>query len=141
MRDLLNDDQGQNRWRARLRRTLLDLDSRIDFGIYQARTWGRELYERYTVVMDRFHVSGWRRWLFIEPLSEMATLGGGGLVLMLALAVPAFRETSDEDWLKKSELAVTFLDRFGNEIGSRGIRHNDSIPLEEFPDHLIKAVA
>src|SRR5262249_48389574 len=41
---------------------------------------------------------------------------------------------------KKSELAVTFLDRYGNEIGSRGIRHNDSIPLEEYPDHLIKAV-
>ena len=62
-----------------------------------------------------------------------------GLVLMLALAIPAFRDTSDDDWLKKSELAVTFLDRFGNEIGSRGIRHNDSIPLDEFPDHLIKA--
>ncbi|HEV3372602.1 MAG TPA: transglycosylase domain-containing protein, partial [Xanthobacteraceae bacterium] len=123
-----------------MRRILLDLDSRLDFGIYQARTWGRELYERFTVFMDRFHVSGWRRWLFIEPLSEMATLGGCGMVLMLALAVPAFRETSDEDWLKKSELAVTFLDRFGNEIGSRGIRHNDSIPLEDFPDHLIKAV-
>ena len=58
---------------------------------------------------------------------------------MLALAIPAFRETSDEDWLKKSELAVTFLDRFGNEVGSRGIRHNDAIPLEEYPDHLIKA--
>ena len=59
---------------------------------------------------------------------------------MLALAIPAFRETSDEDWLKKSELAVTFLDRYGNEVGARGIKHNDSIPLEEFPDHLIKAV-
>ena len=140
MRDLLHDDQGQNRWKARLRRILLDLDSRLDFGIYQARTWGRELYERFTVFMDRFHVAGWRRWLFIEPLSEMATLGSCGLVLLLALAVPAFRETSDEDWLKKSELAVTFLDRYGNEIGSRGIRHNDSIPLEEFPDQLIKAV-
>ena len=58
---------------------------------------------------------------------------------MLALAIPAFRETSDEDWLKKSELAVTFLDRYGNEVGSRGIKHNDSIPLDEFPDHLIKA--
>ena len=58
---------------------------------------------------------------------------------MLALAIPAFRETSDDDWLKKSELAVTFLDRYGNEIGSRGIRHNDAIPLDEFPDHLIKA--
>jgi penicillin-binding protein 1A len=140
VRDLHHDDQGKNRWLARLRRVLLDLDSRLDFGIYQARTWGRELYERFTVFMDRFHVAGWRRWLFIEPLSEMATLGGCGMVLMLALAVPAFRETSDEDWLKKSELAVTFLDRFGNEIGSRGIRHNDSIPLEDFPDHLIKAV-
>ncbi len=61
-------------------------------------------------------------------------------MLMLALAIPAFRETSDEDWLKKSELAVIFLDRYGNEVGSRGIKHNDSIPLEEFPDHLIKAV-
>ena len=59
---------------------------------------------------------------------------------MLALAMPAFRETSDDDWLKKSELAVTFLDRYGNEVGSRGIRHNDSMPLDQFPDHLIKAV-
>src|SRR5260370_11966766 len=25
-------------------------------------------------------------------------------------------------------------------MGSRGIRHKDSIPLEDFPDHLIKAV-
>ena len=140
MRDFLHDDQGGARWKVRLRRFLLDLDSRIDSSLYQSRTWGRELYERFTVVMDRFHVAGWRRWCFIEPISEMATLGTCGLVLLLALAVPAFRETSDDDWLKKSELAVTFLDRYGNEIGSRGIRHNDSIPLEEYPDHLIKAV-
>ena len=33
-----------------------------------------------------------------------------------------------------------FLDRYGNEVGARGIKHNDSIPLDEFPDHLIKAV-
>ena len=89
--------------------------------------------------MDRFHVGGWRRWVFVEPLSEGATLGAGGFVVLLALALPAFRETADDDWLKKSELAVTFLDRYGNEIGSRGIKHNDSIPLSEFPDALIKA--
>src|SRR5437588_1762017 len=59
---------------------------------------------------------------------------------MLALALPAFRETADEDWLKKSDLAVVFLDRYGVEVGSRGIKHNDSIPLEQLPDHLIKAV-
>jgi penicillin-binding protein 1A len=89
--------------------------------------------------MDRFHVAGWRRWCLVEPISEGLTWGTGGLLVMLVLAIPAFRETSDDDWLKRSELAVTFLDRYGNEIGSRGIRHNDSIPLNEFPDHLIKA--
>ncbi len=105
-----------------------------------AGKWARELYERFTAVMDRFHVAGWRRWIVIEPLSEAATWGAAGVLLMLALAIPAFRETSDEDWLKRSELAVTFLDRYGNEIGNRGIKHNDSVPLEEMPDHLIKAV-
>ncbi len=139
MRDLFHDDENRDHWKPRLRRFLLDLDSRIDFGMYQAKTWGRELYERFTVFMDRFHVAGWRRWYCVEPVSEGLTLGTGGLVLMLALAIPAFRETSDDDWLKKSELAVTFLDRYGNEVGSRGIRHNDAIPLDQFPDHLIKA--
>src|SRR5471032_603486 len=89
--------------------------------------------------MDRFHVAGWRRALN-ELVSEGATLGTAGAVLMLALAVPAFHETSDDDWLKKSELAVSFLDRYGNEVGTRGIRHNDSVPLDQFPDSLIKAV-
>jgi penicillin-binding protein 1A len=139
LRNLFNDDDNRASWKLRLRRFLLDLDALIDFGMYQAKTWGRELYERFIVLMDRFHVAGWRRWCFVEPLSEGLTLGNGGLLLLLALAIPAFRETSDDDWLKKSELAVTFLDRYGNEVGSRGIRHNDAIPLDEFPDHLIKA--
>jgi penicillin-binding protein 1A len=139
LRDLFQNDDNRNRWGPRLRRFLLDLDSRIDFGLYQFQTWGRELYERFTVVMDRFHVAGWRRWFFIEPFSEALSIGTIGMVLLLALAIPAFRETADDDWLKKSELAVTFLDRYGNEVGSRGIRHNDAIPLDEFPDHLIKA--
>ena len=137
MRNLFSN--GADDWLVRLRRFLLDLDARIDFGMYQAKTWMRELYERFTVFMDRFHVAGWRRWYFVEPLSEALTLGTGGMLVMLALAIPAFRETADDDWLKKSELAVTFLDRYGNEVGSRGIRHNDAIPLDQFPDHLIKA--
>ena len=139
MRNLFQRGENRVSWKVRLQRFLLDLDARIDFGLYQAKTWGRELYERFTVFMDRFHVSGWRRWYFVEPLSECLTLGNAGAVVLLALAIPAFRETADDDWLKKSELAVTFLDRYGNEVGSRGIRHNDAIPLDEFPDHLIKA--
>lgn len=137
MRDLYPDPEKE--WKPKLNRFLLDSDARIDTFMFQAGRWSRELYERFSMAMDRFHVGGWRRWVFVEPMSEGATLGMGGLIVMLALALPAFRETADDDWLKKSELAVTFLDRYGNEVGSRGIKHNDSIPLEEFPDHLIKA--
>ena len=126
-------------WKRKLRHFLLDFDARIDSTLFSSAVGARELYERYSTFMDRFYVGRWKRWVFIEPLSEAATIGLGGLILMLALAVPAFRETADEDWLKKSDLAVTFLDRYGNPIGSRGIKHNDSIPLEDFPDHLIKA--
>ena len=126
-------------WKTRFRHFLLDLDARIDSTLFSSAVGLRELYERYSTFMDRFYVGRWKRWVFIEPLSEAATIGLAGLILMLALAVPAFRETSDDDWLKKSDLAVSFLDRYGNPIGSRGIKHNDSIPLEEFPDHLIKA--
>ena len=126
-------------WKQSIHRFLLDLDARIDTAVFQSGRWARELYERFSTFMDRFHAAGWKR-LVVEGLSEGATLGVGGLVVMLALAIPAFRETSDDDWLKKSELAVTFLDRHGNEVGSRGIRHNDAIPLADFPDHLIKAV-
>jgi penicillin-binding protein 1A len=126
-------------WKTKIRHILLDLDARIDSTLFSSGKGARELYERYSTFMDRFYVGRWKRWVFIEPLSEAATLGLGGLILLLALAVPAFRETADEDWLKKSDLAVSFLDRYGNPIGSRGIKHNDSIPLEDFPDNLIKA--
>ncbi len=132
-------DLNPSGWKAKLSRLLLDIDSRLDFGVFLSARAAREGFERFAAFMDRFHVSGFKR-LVVETLSEGATLGLGGMIVMLALAVPAFQETSDDDWLKKSELAVTFLDRYGNEVGSRGIKHNDAIPLEEFPDHLIKAV-
>ncbi len=127
------------KWKQKIRNFFLDLDARIDSTLFSSGKGLRELYERYSTFMDRFYVGRWKRWVFIEPLSEAATIGLGGLILMLALAIPAFRETADDDWLKKSDLAVTFLDRYGNPIGSRGIKHNDSIPLEDFPDNLIKA--
>jgi len=138
LRELYPDPE-RKQWKPKLQRFLLDSDARFDNFLFQSGRWAREVWERFSMFMDRFHVGGWRRWIFVEPLSEAATMGAGGFVVLLALALPAFRETADDDWLKKSELAVTFLDRYGNEIGSRGIKHNDSIPLSDFPDALIKA--
>jgi penicillin-binding protein 1A len=134
LRDLFPED-----WRPNLRRKFLGLDSWVDFSLFRSARGARESYERFSTFMDRFHVAGLRR-VFTELFSEGMTLGTLGMIAMLALAIPAFRMTSDDDWLKKSELSVTFLDRYGNEVGQRGVRHNDSIPLDQFPDHLIKAV-
>src|SRR5690606_37824698 len=135
----LDDDLTPAALRQKIRRAMLAIDAWVDFSVFRSAAGLRESYERFSTFMDRFHVSGVRRW-GVEFASEGATLGLAGGVLMLALAVPAFQMTQDDDWLKKSELAVTFLDRYGNEVGTRGIRHNDSIPLDQFPDHLIKAV-
>ncbi len=126
-------------WKPKFGRRMLDVDARVDSFMFEMGKLVREAFERYSAFMDRFHVSSWRRGM-VELMSEGATLGTGGLIVMLMLAIPAFQETSDDDWLKKSDLAVTFLDRYGNEVGARGIKHNDSIPLEQFPDDLIKAV-
>ena len=57
---------------------------------------------------------------------------------MFALAIPAMREF-DEGKFLTGQYAVKFLDQNGNEIGKRGILHNDSVPLEEIPDVMIKA--
>ena len=134
MRDLFPED-----WKPRLKKRLLGVDAWVNSSVFRFGAGLREGYERFSTFMDRFHVSGFPRALN-EFFSEAMTMGTAGAILLVALAIPAFHETSDDDWLKKSEMAVTFLDRYGNEIGSRGIRHNNSVPLAQFPDSLIKAV-
>ena len=46
---------------------------------------------------DRFHVSGWRRWLLIEPFSEGLSLGTCGLILMLTLMIAAAAHLSAQE--------------------------------------------
>ncbi|MBV9739659.1 MAG: PBP1A family penicillin-binding protein [Hyphomicrobiales bacterium] len=123
---------------ARTKRALLGADSFIDSGLYGAGEWITDAYRRFALHADKLHVSGIRR-LIVELLSEAATLGTVGLVGLLMLAQPAFRLTSD-DFLSRQDLAVTFLGRNGVEIGKRGLKQDATIPLSEFPDHLLKAV-
>ncbi len=86
----------------------------------------------------RFRLSGWKR-VANEVASEALTLGTGGLVLMYALALPAFLEIDESKALSTGKYSVKFLDRNGKELGQRGILHNDAVPLDDIPDHLIKA--
>lgn len=124
--------------RRRKRHILLRIDSWIDSTIWNAGFRLAEWWEEVTIFFRRFIVKGWKRALF-ELVGEGMNLGTAGFVLLLALALPAFEETKG-DWRNKGDFAVTFLDRYGNEIGHRGIIHEDSVPIDELPDHLIKAV-
>ena len=122
----------------RVERAVWAFDAWLNSSIYDGgQTFWRK-YDDFAAFMDRFHVGGAKK-LGVELACEALTLGLGGAILILTLAQGAFRETSDDDWLKKQDIAVTFLDRYGAEVGRRGIKHDDSVPLEQFPEYLIQA--
>ncbi|MES0403020.1 MAG: transglycosylase domain-containing protein, partial [Hyphomicrobium sp.] len=115
----------------------LGLDSRIDSTLAESWASVQDYWNAGTSFFARFRLKGWRR-LANEVASESLTIGTAGLVVMFALAIPAFQEF-DESRFLTGRYAVKFLDRNGNELGKRGILHNDAVPLEEIPDSLIKA--
>ena len=119
-------------------RGLLAFDAWMNSSLFESSQKARRAYDDFAAYMDRFHVAGGKR-LMVEFACEGLTLGLGGAMLMLGLALPAFREVSDEDWLKKQDFAVTFLDRYGLEVGRRGIKHDDSVPLDQIPEIMIQA--
>jgi len=124
--------------RPKKRHIFLRVDSWIDSTVWNAGFKLSQWWEDTTIFFRRFRVTGWKKVVF-EVLGEGMNWGTVGSVLMLALALPAFEETKG-NWRAQSDFAVTFLDRYGNEIGHRGIIHEDSVPIDELPDHLIKAV-
>ena len=115
----------------------LKIDSWIDSGLYSAWTGFRDWWSGYSSFFNRFEVKG-----FVRGMNELAcealTLSVGGLLVLATFALPAF-ETAQGKMNLADEYSVTFLDRFGNEIGKRGLLRDNSVPLEEIPDVMIKA--
>ncbi len=131
MRDFLG---GSNR------RKLIDwlaIDSWIDSGLYAFWIGFKDWWSGYSTFFGRFQVKGFRRVLN-EIACETLTIGTAGLVIVLAFSLPAF-EIAQGTINLADEYSVTFLDRTGAEIGKRGLLRDDSVPLEEIPDHMIKA--
>jgi penicillin-binding protein 1A len=124
--------------RRNLKTFLMDVDSTVDDFMYRSKANGAESWENLVVFFRKFRVAGFKRGV-VELGCEGLTLGCVGMTLMLALAKPALEETQ-KNWRANQDISVTFLDRFGNEIGRRGVLHNDSAAIDELPDHFIKAV-
>ena len=131
-----------NEFRRRGRRgaliNWLGIDSKIDSSISVALVRIQETWNAWSSTFARFRLSGWRR-VASELASESITIGAGGLLILYALALPALLEFDESKFLT-GRFSVKFLDQSGNEIGKRGILHNDAIPLDDLPPHLIKAV-
>lgn len=117
---------------------LLGLDAWIDSAAYNLGSGLSRGWESFSIFMRRFRAEGWRRGA-TEIASEGFMLGAVGSVALLMLAQPAFRET-EGDWRRQGDFAVTFLDRYGAEIGQRGAIQGDSVPVDEMPDFVVKAV-
>ena len=116
----------------------LGIDSQINSAL--GETWSRikDYWNAGSSYFARFQLIGWRR-LLNEFASEGLTIGcSAASSFCYGLALPAFQEF-DEGKFQTGKYAVKFLDVNGNEIGKRGILHNDAVPLDEIPDFLIKA--
>ena len=131
-------DPFQSNRKRRRRVRLIEVDAWVDSALFRLGRAIVRAAEGFSLFMRRFRVTGFRRAV-IEILGDGLTLATAGSVVLLTLALPAFQATRS-DWQSRGNLAVTFLDRYGNEIGKRGLKQSDAVPLEEMPDFLIKAV-
>ena len=115
----------------------LKIDSWIDSALYGSWIAFLDWWSAYSSFFNKFEVKG-----FVRACNELAcealTLSVGGFLVVLTFALPAFEVAQGKINLS-DEYSVTFLDRYGNEIGKRGLLRDDSVPLEEIPDHMIKA--
>ncbi|MBD8065351.1 PBP1A family penicillin-binding protein [Devosia sp. PTR5] len=117
---------------------MLAADAWLDSSLYEFWRWAGRGYTRFQDFMSIFHVSGIKR-LFVELLSDGFSFFAIGCVLMTALALPAFDIIDRGAFNKAEDVSLIMLDRFGNEVGRRGIRSDDSVALKDMPDYLIKA--
>ncbi len=123
----------------RASRALLEIDAFFDSSMFESGERSRSSYASLIAFMDRLHVSGGRR-LLVEAFCEGSNIAVVIGLIALFFAIPAFEDTAGTDWLKKEDLAVTFLDSYGQIVGRRGIKHDDSVPIEQMPKYLIDAV-
>ena len=104
-----------------------------------AESWHRlkDYWNACSSFFARFRLTGWKK-LANELACETLTLAAGAFLVLYALAIPALQEFDEARFLTGT-YSVKFLDRYGKEIGKRGILHNDAVPLDEIPDHMIRA--
>jgi penicillin-binding protein 1A len=122
----------------RVSRRLRDADAWVEHSLHAVGERIKEGLWRIRNASDSLEPSNTGR-VVVALACEALTYTVIGGVMLTALAKPAFRAVNEDQWLKQQDLAITFLDQTGAVIGRRGILHAQSIPVDELPEHLIKA--
>ncbi len=122
----------------KLKKAMLAADGRInDFSFLLGQRL-RESWLNFASLFERIYVRGFPR--FCLEITSEAILP----VLIFAIGIVGYAlpeiEDSDDIWTQNQRYSVVFTDVNGNEIGQRGILHNNTVPLEEFPPIFIGAV-
>ncbi len=117
---------------------LIEVDAWLDTSLWRLFHGLSRFWEGVTIVSRRMRVRGFSRWV-TELTGEAMTLGVAGFVVLLLLSQSAMKMTVN-GLPQQADYSVLFLDRHGNEIGRRGILKANAVPIDELPDHFVKAV-
>jgi len=117
---------------------LIALDAWIDSTLYAIGAGLASYWEAATILSRRLRVRGLTR-LMVEILDESLTLGLIGFSFFTMIGLAVF-EVTKGDWRTREDFAITVLDRYNTPIGQRGAFHHEALPVDEMPDHVIKAV-
>ena len=131
-------DETKSKRKRRVPSRLIEVDAWIDTSLFRVWNGFVQWWESVTILSRRMRARGFSR-VMVELACEGLTLGLAGFVLLLALAQPAMEMVSD-GLPQEAAYSVSFLDRKGNEIGRRGVIRAAAVPIDELPDHFVKAV-
>ena len=84
------DLPGDTTWRTRLKRGALAFDAWLNDALHEGGQRLSDAYQRFANRVDKLALSGGQR-VAAELASEAMTIGTAGAMVMLVLAVPAFR--------------------------------------------------
>ncbi len=133
-----NGDKSGNGLLRRIGQLLWAADAAVSTAVFETGAFIRRMWAAYAAWLERFRIRGLKR-LIVDILDDAATFGVIFAFIIVAYALPPFSGEGDV-WNARRQVAVTITDANGELLGWRGIRQDDSIPLEELSPHLVKAV-
>ena len=131
-------DRGRKGSWHRLTEVMRAASAALGSALFEVRERLRNAWAAYAAWLEHFRVRGIRRFL-VGVVDDALSLGIVLIFGVIAYALPVF-PLDDDAWNARRQVAVAITDANGEFLGWRGIRQDDTVPLEELSPYLVKAV-